>query len=152
MITINFSAWILFTPLGGLMADKVNRRTLAIVGNIPFFAVLAVIPLTNSLWQLLTVLFIQAIGGAISMPATSALTVEEGRKFGMGSTMSIFFLAMGIGMTLGPITSGLIHDWFDINSVFYFGAIVGFIGTGLFAWLTRQYREQRTKIEPLAEV
>ncbi len=151
MITINFSSWIIFTPLGGLLADKINKRTLTIVGNIPFFAMLAVVPLTNSLWQLLTVLLIQGIGGAISMPAASALTVEEGRKFGMGSTMSIFFLAMGIGMTLGPIASGLISDWLDINSVFYFGAIVGFIGTGLFAWLTRQYREQRTKIEPLAE-
>jgi len=146
LLAVNFSSWLVFTPLGGLIADKVNRRTITILGSILFVALLAAIPMANSFWQLLTVLFIQAIGGALSMPAASALTVEEGRRFGMGSTMSVFFLAMGIGMTLGPIISGLIHDWFDINSVFYFGAVVGLMGTGLFAWFTRQYRERKIEI------
>jgi len=63
--------------------------------------------------------------------------VEEGRKFGMGSTMSIFMMAMGIGQAVGPTLSGVIADSVDINAVFYFGAVVGLIGTGLFAWLTR---------------
>jgi len=31
------------------------------------------------------------LGGAISMPAASALTVEEGRKFGMGSTIRCIY-------------------------------------------------------------
>ncbi len=66
---------------------------------------------------------------------------KEGRKYGMGSTMSIFFLAMGIGMAIGPIISGGIADLLNIDSVFYFGAIMGLIGTGLFIWFTRQYNE-----------
>ena len=65
--------------------------------------------------------------------------IEEGRKYGMGSTMSIFFLAMSIGQAVGPIISGGIADWLDINSVFYFGAGIGLTGTVLFLWYTRKY-------------
>ena len=55
----------------------------------------------------------------------------------MGSTMSIFFLAMSIGLAIGPIISGGIADLINVNSVFYFGAVMGIIGTGLFIWFTR---------------
>ena len=88
------------------------------------------------------VLLIQGLSTAVCMPAAAALTVEEGRKFGMGSTMSMFFLAMAIGQATGPIIAGGIADWLSINSVFYFGAAFGLTGTALFAWFTRGYRKQ----------
>ena len=58
----------------------------------------------------------------------------------MGSTMSVLFLSQAIGAAVGPIISGGIHDAFDVNWVFYFGAIMSGIGTLLFAWFSRGYR------------
>ena len=139
LISTNVLSVTLFTPLGGIIADRFSRRTLVIVGSMLFAIFLASVPLTSSFGQLITVLLLQGIGGAISMPAGSALAVEEGRKYGMGSTVSMLFLAMSIGMALGPIISGVIADLLDVNSVFYFGAIMGLIGTGLFIWFTREY-------------
>ena len=75
LLTINILSITLFTPLGGLIADKVNRKTLIILGSILFTILLAAIPLTNSFGQLLTVLLIQGLSAAISMPAAAALTV-----------------------------------------------------------------------------
>ena len=137
LLAINILTVTLFAPLGGWIADRFNRRTLIILGNILFTVPLAAIPFTNNFTQLVTLLIIQGLTAAISMPAASALVVEEGRTYGMGSTMSVFFLAMSVGAAVGPIISGGIHDWLDINSVFYFGAIMGLIGTALFAWFTR---------------
>ena len=74
------------------------------------------------------------------MPAASALTVEEGRRFGMGSTIAIFTVAMSIGMAIGPILSGVLADLAHINSAFYFVAGIGLLGTTLFAWFTKGYR------------
>jgi len=48
-------------------------------------------------------------------------------------------MAMSIGQIIGPTLSGVIADSVDINAVFYFGAAVGLIGTGLFMWFTRRY-------------
>jgi MFS family permease len=63
--------------------------------------------------------------------------VEEGRRFGMGSTMAILAMAFGIGMAVGPLLGGVIADFMDINSAFYIGAGVMLIGTGLFNWFAR---------------
>ena len=71
------------------------------------------------------------------MPAASALIVEEGRKFGMGSTFAIYAMAMSLGMGIGPLISGAMADWVSIYSVFYLAAAIGLAGTGLFIWLTR---------------
>lgn len=140
LITINFSSMILLAPIGGLIADRVNRRTVTIVGNIIFSGLLVAIPFSSNFSQLAAVLVIQGLSGALVMATSSALTVEEGRKYGMGSTMSMFMLAMGIGTAVGPIVSGVIADTINIDSVFYFGAIMGIVGTFLFGWFTRDYR------------
>jgi MFS family permease len=137
LLTVNFLPMIALLALGGRLADKFNRKTLIILGNLMYLITVALIPLAHTFWQQLWLCFPRAIGGAISMPAATALTVEEGRKFGMGSTMSILMMAMGIGMAIGPTLSGVIADSVDVNAVFYFGGAVGLIGTGLFAWFTR---------------
>ena len=146
LITVNILAVTLLAPIGGIIADRFSRRTLLIVASILFAAVLAVIPHTNSFAQLLGVLLIQGLTAAISMPAATALVVEEGRTYGMGSTMSVFFMAMMLGGATGPIISGGIHDLISIDWVFYFGAIMGIIGTALFTWFTRGYRGRRNGV------
>ena len=139
LLTVNVLAVTLLAPVGGRVADKFNRRNLIIITSIFFTVILAAIPFTHSFWQLLGLLLIQGLSASIAMPAATALVVEEGRKYGMGSTMSIFFLAMSAGVATGPIISGAIRDSFNISSVFYFGAFMGIVGTSLFVWFTRRY-------------
>lgn len=140
LLTINILSVTVVSPLGGIIADRFSRKTLIILGGLLGTIVLVLITLTGNFVQLLVVLLIQGIGMAVAMPAATAIVVEEGRKFGMGSTMSVFYLAMGIGMALGPIISGGIADAVDVSWVFYFGAIMGLIGTGCFVWFARHYR------------
>jgi multidrug resistance protein len=124
--------------LVGRIADVFNRKVLIIIGGSISLTFLALIPATHNFWQLLALCIFGALGGILSLPAASALTVEEGRKYGMGSTFGIFNMAMSIGMATGPILGGLIADMVNINSVFYFGAIVELSGVGLFIWFTRR--------------
>jgi MFS family permease len=140
LLTINILSMTAITPLGGFIADRFNRRTLVTFGGILGAILLVAIAFTGGFGQLLAILLIQGIGVALSMPSATALVVEEGRKFGMGSTMSAFYLAMGIGMALGPIISGGIADAANVSWVFYFGAIMGVIGTSCFVWFARHYR------------
>ena len=137
LLTVNILSMTVLLAPAGRLADRFNRKALVILGNLIYFISLALIPLAHTFWQQIWLCFPRAIGGAIAMPASTALTVEEGRKFGMGSTMSILMMAMGIGMAAGPTLSGVIADSVDINTVFYFGGVAGLIGTGLFVWFTR---------------
>jgi len=137
LLAVNILVMALFQPLGGRISDRVSRRFLVVAGGAANLAFLGLIPWCRDFWELLGVCLLGSLGGSVSIPAASAMIVEEGRKFGMGSTMAIFGVAFSIGMAIGPIVSGVIADTLDIRAVFYFGAFMGLLGTGLFLWYTR---------------
>ncbi len=121
----------------GRIADRFSRRFLIVLGCLVSFTYLALIPLAQDFWQLLALCALGSLGSAISVPAASALMVEEGRKYGMGSAIAVFTMALSIGMAVGPILGGAIVDFTNINSAFYFGAVMALVGAGLFLWFTR---------------
>ena len=121
----------------GRIADRFSRKTLVVIGCLVSCIYLALIPLAYNFWQLLVLCILGSLGSAISIPAASALVVEEGRKFGMGSAIAMFTVALSIGMAVGPILSGVLVDFTSINAAFYFGAVMTLVGAGFFAWFTR---------------
>ena len=138
----------LLQSISGKIADRFNRRSLVILGGIINIAFLALIPLTSTFWQLMGLCILGGFSGALSIPAASALTVDEGRKFGMGSTMALINMAFSIGMAIGPLMAGGIADLANIASVFYFASGMLVIGIGLFIWFTRQI----SPLEPVIEI
>ena len=137
LLAVNMLLMSLPQLYSGVIADRFNRKALIVLGSFINLTFLALIPLTHNFWQLLGLCALGGVGGAVSMPAASALTVEEGRKFGMGSTIAIVTMAMSIGMAAGPLLSGVIADFVNIDSVFYFGAGIVLVGASLFCWFTR---------------
>lgn len=119
----------------GKLADRVNRKMLVIVGSLLYFSIVPLIPYTVDFIQLLALNTGLGFLGALSLPAASALTVTEGKNFGMGSTMAIFNVAMSVGLGIGPLASGIILDLFGLPGVFYFCTILGFSGTAIVSWL-----------------
>lgn len=122
---------------GGNLADRFSRFPLVVIGSVTNFVFLALIPLTGNFWQLLTLCLFGSLGTAIALPAVSALIVEEGRKFGMGSTMAVFSVAFSAGMGIGSILGGIIGDFAGMNSTFYLGAGMGLLGTILFIYFNK---------------
>ena len=63
------------------------------------------------------------------MPTTSAMALDSGRAFGMGSTMGVFNTAMNGGMFLGALATGLLVEHFGFGFAFsIIGVVVGFTG------------------------
>jgi DHA1 family multidrug resistance protein-like MFS transporter len=123
---------------GGRLADRFSRRKLVVLGLTINMIYLMLIPEAMGFWSLMGICALGGLGGAICMPAASALVVEEGKKFGMGVAMSIFTLALSIGMAIGPVLAGVIADMVDIHAVFYFGATMGLAGLIFFVWFTHK--------------
>ena len=119
----------------GKLADKVNRTFLVIAGSILYFAVVPLIPFTWNFLQLLLLNVALGVLGALSLPAATALTVVEGKQFGMGTTMAIFNVAMSAGLAIGPLLSGIILDVWTLPVVFYACTVLGFLSTGIVYWL-----------------
>jgi len=137
LISVHVLLISLLGVLGGKVADIFNRRALVIIGCLVIFTYLLLIPLSPGFWPLMALCILGSIGSAVSTPAVMAMTVEEGRKYGMGSAIAAITMALSIGMAMGPIISGALVDLADINAAFYFSAGLALVGGALFVFFTR---------------
>lgn len=137
LMTVRLLLMSIFAPFLGRVADVSNRKMLIITGGLLNLSFLALLPQMQNFWQLLALCIFAAFGGALTMTSLSALAVEEGRKYGMGSAMGVNAMAIAAGTIVGPIIGGAVADGINVESVFYFGSIVWVLGLGLFLWFTR---------------
>ena len=147
LVSVNTLSITLFSPVAGLIADRFTRRKLATIGIAGFGLLILIIPFAGNFWQMLIILLAQGLVVSVYVSATNAIGVDEGRKFGMGTVMSVMFLGMGIGMGIGPIIAGWIEGLIGLKAVFYWGGLICLVGTLLFFLFTRSYGEGRELTE-----
>ena len=102
--------WVLLSGLGGKVADRFDRRKVAMFGayNAAFF--LFVYPHIHSPWILVLIGPCEAVGAALTMPALSSLLTqgahdrELGRRQGLSTTFNTAALAISASIA-GPLFS-----------------------------------------------
>jgi MFS family permease len=146
LIGILFAVHVLLVAVLGIpmgrIADRFSRRFMVVLGCLVTFAFMVLLPSASSFPGLMALIILGSIGNAVSTPAASALVIEEGRRYGMGSTVAVFTTALNIGMAVGPILAGAIVDYAGIDTAFYFGAAVVLAGAGVFVWFTSVARSE----------
>jgi len=138
LISTSFLLNGIFQAPGGRLADRFSRRRLVMLGIIVDIVCLSLIPLTNSFGQLLTICIVSSATRALSLPSATAMIAGEGKKYGMGSSMGIFNMALSLGMASGPLIGGLVSDSIGVKFSFYFAAGAELVGILLFAVFTTQ--------------
>lgn len=139
LLAVNMLLASLLGIPSGRIADRFSRRAMILIGSVIGFIYIILIPQAHSFWELMALCILGSFGMAFALPASLAMTVEEGRKYGMGMTIAVFSIAFSLGMAIGPVLAGAIVDLTNINQAFYFGAAVLLAGASLFAWLTRRH-------------
>ena len=92
----------------------------------------------GSIKEIFLARIIVSVGGALSLPAVTAMIAEEGRELGSGSTVGVFNTAVSLGQIIGPILSGLLLDIYGMGSVFYFSGFVSLFSVLTFWILTQK--------------
>ncbi len=137
LLTINIIIMSVFQGLGGRLADVSDRKLLIISGSLIIAIFLLMLPFFKSFLPLLLLSAFGGIGGALCLPSASALMVEEGRVYGMGSSMSLFNISMSIGIGIGPVLGGVVNDFLGLDEVFYLSAFIMLTGVFVFYYLIR---------------
>jgi MFS family permease len=119
---------LLQAPFGRL-ADRYARWKLVVVGSGTFAAMMALIPACQGFGAMLGICIAMGFTGGLALPAATAMVVEEGRRFGMGSAMGFFNLGMSLGLGVGPILSGEVTDFLGLKHAFYLASLVGLGGS-----------------------
>lgn len=140
LVTLGLSVSGLMNALMGPLADRITRkRMLSVIGGLIVACAVLSFEWSRGFWDLFLINLFFGIGGGISMSPIMAMAAKKGNKTGaMGSVMAIMTMAHSGGMTVGAILAGLIMDYFHLRQAFTFGAVIMFIGVGLFAICTYQ--------------
>lgn len=117
----------------GKYADSHNKVALSTGGALAVVVVMVLVPSAQSMTHLIVLYMVMGMFEAVMWPAISALAVEEGRTYGMGSMMGVFNMAMSVGIFGGSVVSGLAVDTWDLGAAFYVGGVLFAIGT-LIGW------------------
>jgi predicted MFS family arabinose efflux permease len=122
----------------GSLADRWNRRSMVFWGGMATVVTTILLPQTGRFWTLLIVYVLITLGQSFGIPAANAYIVDEGRTYGMGTSMTMFMLAMQIGNGIGPVVLGGVSDRLGLNAVFYSASIVMASGIAVCDWILRR--------------
>jgi MFS transporter, DHA1 family, multidrug resistance protein len=133
---------VLMIPFGRV-ADRTNKRLIIVIGGIGAAVSIAITPLATGFGFLLALSILAGTVTAAEFPASSAMAVEEGRRYGMGSTMALMNMATSAGMVVGPLLGGGIMEVVGVNTTYYAAGGVLLLGVVCFVLLTRWRRGQQ---------
>ncbi len=134
IISANIFFMALLQGVFGHIADKVNKFLMVIGGATLGAIALMLVSVAHNFITFLILTMTMGLGGAISMPAASAIDVKIGRNYGMGAASGIFNMAMSLGMIFAPLVSGAVMDLWGVKYIFIVTGLISLIGIAIFSY------------------
>jgi len=138
LVAVNILLTSFLQDYFGRLCDRKSRKKLVFIGASLVSLALFLLPLAHTFLTLFLVSVVFGVASAIALPAATAMMVEPGRKRGMGQSMSLFNLAMSLGLASGPLIGGKLLDSYNISAPFLFAGVVSILGTWLFLKLVKR--------------
>jgi len=138
LISVNTLVVAVLQRFFGKIADQYNKMWMCISGGTISLVAIGLTPVAADFFQLLILGLLLGLGGAVAIPALSAMAVTRGKQLGMGTTLGLFTTAMSVGMMISPILAGSIVDVVNISACFYFQAFINLIGIFVFYLFLRK--------------
>jgi MFS family permease len=136
-----FTSGLMHVPMG-LLADKINRKMMVVIGGLLISYAVFSFEWTHSFNDLLVACLLFGLGGGVAMPALMALAVLQGNSTdAMGSVMGILAMAHSLGMLVGSLTGGLMMDIIQLRFAFPSGAAIMALCVILFIIFTHHKEE-----------
>jgi MFS family permease len=125
---VRFIAVLSFSLIGGLVADRYNRRSILFFTQSTAMLVAVILGIltllgTIQLWHVYLLTGIQAAAMAFDLPARQALVPNLVPRDILPSAFSLQSIAFNTGAIVGPALSGIVIGYFGQESVYFINAI-----------------------------
>ena len=107
-----------FLPYFGRQSDIRGRKPFIVLGLFAYALVSVAFILSTSVESLIGIRFVQGIASAMIMPVAQAYLGDITVEGSEGLTMGLFNMAMFLGLSLGPVIGGVIHEKISLNAAF----------------------------------
>jgi MFS family permease len=121
-IGVIFSSFALsrtvFLPVFGALSDTCGRRRLLLIGLAGYSLFSALYVFADSVYLLTLIRFLHGIAAAMVFPIAIAYMGDIADAGEEGRMMGGFHSAAFLGMSFGPLISGVLMDYLDISAAF----------------------------------
>ena len=122
-LTLRVSAFIIFGPYAGVLADRMDRKKILYTTHFVRMAVVGALPFVWAEWQVYVLIFVLNIFNAFFTPAYKAAipqTIHSKENFASGIGLSNATEQL-LGV-LGPGLAGAVALWLGVREVFFVDA------------------------------
>ncbi|MGH2602186.1 MAG: MFS transporter, partial [Dehalococcoidia bacterium] len=144
---MNFTPFFLFSPLAGVVGDRMDRRNLLFVAQAASgLAVLALALLITTdlvvMWQVLLIAFVAATGQALTVPTRHAYVNDLVEPHLLMNAIALSSLAQNGMRIIGPVLAGVLIATISAGGTMYVNAAGYLLGLIPLAMLASRARLQ----------
>lgn len=152
-------AMLIATPLGGIAADRYDKRSVLIIAVVALAissAGVGTAVVTDAIqyWMLLAASAVQAAAFAFYLPARIAFIAESVPPLALSNAVVLAQVAQEATRVIAPALAGVLLgiSWFGVGGVFLLGAASSTLALVFLSRLPRSAQHQRRGASPLAEL
>ncbi len=130
-LMLRILAFLLFSQPAGILADRINRRKILITADVTRFALLALFPFTDNVWQIYALIFAINAVTAFFTPTFEAMLPEVAGRENYVKALSFSRIAVDVEAVAAPALAGLLILLMELRWVFWFDALTYLVSAGL---------------------
>lgn len=121
-LTLRVTAFVLFSPLGGALADRVNRKVLMVVADLARVAIIGLMPLVTEVWQVYVLMFLLNMCTSFFTPAFQASIPQVTGKDDYPQAIALSGATTELLGVLGPGIAGGLAALMGVRYLFWLDA------------------------------
>ena len=119
-LTLRILAFVLLSPVAGVLADRVDRKRMLVVADLLRFALLGAFPFVTTIGQVYALIFaINAVTAFFTPTFEAAIPELVGPKL-YTRAISLSRVAVDLEAAGGPLVAGLLIAWVGVRWTFWF--------------------------------
>jgi len=138
----------LFLPYFGRLSDRKGRKRVILPGLCAYALISLAFIFSKDMASLITIRFFHGIASAMLMPVIQAYVGDITPVGREGTFMGVFNMSLFLGLSLGPVIGGVIHDHFGLQTSFGCMGVLALIGFLLSLFLLPPTATERVVRKP----
>jgi len=147
-LTLRVTAFVLLSPFAGVLADRLDRKTILVTTHLARMVIVSLLPFVNAVWQIYAIVLALNVFSAFFTPTYQAtiplVTGSEDYPQAIALSSATFQL-LGV---LGPGIAGAVAAFVGTRQVFFLDALTFLIAAILIVTLPGQLRVEQATGQP----